>query len=245
MGRGRLCYVGLALLAAAAIGLGAAGGQRARPAVGAAQVQLQEGLPPLVAITFDDGPLRRTTTRLLEGLALREVPATFFLLGERIAGNEELVLEMARQGHQIGMHTYDHVVLSELSNRQRDIQVEKTAAALDDILGPGEYWVRPPYGLVDKSVTSWAAGPLILWSVDPEDWKQPQVAAMIDAVVAQVKDGDIILLHDIYDSSVDAALGIIDRLFEQGYCCVTVEQMMRLRGVQPEAGAVYTSIPPQ
>ena len=68
---------------------------------------------------------------------------------------------------------------------------------------------------------------------------------MIDAVVAQVKDGDIILLHDIYDSSVDAALGIIDRLFEQGYCCVTVEQMMQLRGVKVEAGGVYTSIPPQ
>ena len=154
---GKLCCVGVMLLAVVAAVVCPSAEHRVRPAAGTAQVQLQEGILPLVAITFDDGPLRRTTTRLLEGLAQREVPATFFLLGERIAGNEELVLEMARQGHQIGMHTYDHVVLTELTNRQRDIQVEKTAVALDDILGPGEYWVRPPYGLVDKSVTRWAA----------------------------------------------------------------------------------------
>ena len=242
-GRG-LRGVGLGLMAAClALALGPGTGPEVRPAGGGAMVELDTGEPPLVALTFDDGPRNSTTGRLLEGLALREVPATFFLVGERIAGSEDLIREMAAAGHQIGIHTYDHVRVTELSHRDFDLQVSKTRALLTDILGEGDYWLRPPYGIVDWSVEQWADGPLILWSVDPEDWKYQDADRIVDCVTRQVEDGDIILMHDIYDTSVDAALRIVDELMDRGYCFVTVEQLMDLRGVQPENGALYTSLP--
>lgn len=223
------------------------GWEPARPAGGAAQVELapDAGAPKLVALTFDDGPRSTTTGRLLEGLALREVPATFFLVGERIAGNEALIREMAEAGHQIGIHTYSHVRVTDLSQQEFALQMERTRALLMDILGSGTFWLRPPYGTVDEAVEQWADGPLILWSVDPRDWEDRNTDRIVAAVVDQVKDGDIILMHDIYDSSVDAALRIVDCLQEKGYYFVTVEQLMSQRQVEPERGAVYTALPPE
>ena len=89
----------------------------------------------------------------------------------------------------------------------------------------------------------WADSPLILWSVDPEDWKYQNADRVAACVTGQVEDGDIILMHDIYDTSVDAALRIVDELLDRGYCFVTVEQLMALRGVRPENGALYTALP--
>lgn len=242
-GRG-LRGVGVGLMAAClALALGPGTGQKVQPAGGGAMVEVDSKDAPLVALTFDDGPRNATTSRLLEGLALREVPATFFLVGERIGGSEDLVREMASAGNQIGIHTYDHVRVTELSHRDFDLQVSKTRAVLTDILGEGDYWLRPPYGIVDQAVEQWSDGPLILWSVDPEDWKYQNTDRVVDCVTGQVKDGDIILMHDIYDTSVDAALRIVDELLDRGYCFVTVEQLMDLRGVQPENGALYTSLP--
>lgn len=222
------------------------GWETAWPAGGAAQVEVEPdaGVPKLVALTFDDGPRGVTTGRLLEGLALREVPATFFLVGERIAGNEALIREMAEAGNQIGIHTYSHVRVTDLSKQEFELQIEKTCGLLTDILGSGEFWLRPPYGTVDEAVEQWVDGPLILWSVDPRDWEDRNVDRIVAAVVDHVKDGDIILMHDIYDSSVDAALQIVDRLQEKGYYFVTVEQLMSQRQVEPERGAVYTALPP-
>ena len=121
-----------------------------------ARLEVTVGSPPLIALTFDDGPRSSTTGPLLDGLALREVPATFFLVGNRIPGNEELVRRMAAEGHQIGLHTYDHVELKGLSRQEFDLQVGKTRALITGLVGEGNYWLRPPYGLMDKS----AAGPL-------------------------------------------------------------------------------------
>ena len=210
---------------------------------GATTVELEEGEPPLVALTFDDGPRNSTTGRLLDGLALREVPATFFLVGNRIEGSEELIRRMAADGHQIGIHTFEHVVVSDLSRKDFDLQVGKTRALLAEILGDGEFWLRPPYGLFDSSVRKWADCPIILWSVDPEDWKDRDVHRIVSAVTEHVKDGDIILLHDIYDSSVDAALAIADNLTARGFTFVTVEQLAALRGASPQVGVKYHKFP--
>ena len=212
---------------------------------GATTVELEEGEPPLVALTFDDGPRNSTTGRLLDGLALREVPATFFLVGNRIEGSEELIRRMAADGHQIGIHTFEHVVVSDLSRKDFDLQVGKTRALLAEILGDGEFWLRPPYGLFDSSVRKWADCPIILWSVDPEDWKDKDVDRIVAAVVEHVKDGDIILMHDIFDTSVDAALRVVDNLLSVGYCFVTVEQLMEERQVEPAEGTVFRALPPK
>ena len=208
-----------------------------------AAMELEVDGAPLVALTFDDGPRRSTTGPLLEGLALREVNATFFLVGSRIPGNEELIREMAEEGHQIGVHTYGHVMLTGLSRADFDAQVGKTRALLAGVLGEEEFWLRPPYGAVDKAAAKWAGSPLILWSVDPEDWKDKDVDRIVAAVVEHVRDGDIILLHDIYSSSVEAALRIVDILLRRGYCFVTVEQLMEQRGTVPENGISYRCLP--
>ena len=221
------------------------GGGEALPAGGAASVELPEA-GGLVALTFDDGPRPATTGRLLDGLALRELPATFFLVGSRLAGDPEgqaLVRRMAAEGHQIGVHTFDHVMLTDLSRRDYDAQVGRTRALLGRIAGPGDYWLRPPYGITDRTAEQWAASPLVLWSVDPEDWRDRDIHRIVSAVTEHVKDGDIILLHDIYDSSVDAALAIADDLTARGFTFVTVEQLAALRGVSPQAGVKYHKFP--
>ena len=208
-----------------------------------AQVEVETGAEdmPVVALTFDDGPRASTTGRLLDELALREVPATFFLLGHRISGNEDLVRRMAAEGHQIGVHTYDHVEVTGLSRADFDLQVGKTRSLLLDILGEGDFWLRPPYGLTDAAARQWADSPIVLWSVDPEDWKDHDVARIIAAVVEHVEDGDIILMHDLYDSSVDAAVQIVDALLSKGYCFVTVEDLLAWNGVEPQNGELYSS----
>lgn len=243
-GRGRWT---LAVLAAA-LALTLTGGREiALTAGGGASVELpEEG--GLVALTFDDGPRPSTTGRLLDGLALREIPATFFLVGSRLADDPEgqaIVRRMAAEGHQVGVHTFEHVMLTDLSRRDYDVQVGRTRALLAQIAGPGDYWLRPPYGITDQAAEQWAASPLILWSVDPEDWKDKDVDRIVAAVVEHVKDGDIILMHDIFDTSVDAALRVVDNLLSEGYCFVTVEQLMEERQVEPAEGTVFRALPPK
>lgn len=198
--------------------------------------------PPVVAITFDDGPRANTTARLLDGLALREVPATFFLVGEFIPENEALIRRMASEGHQLGVHSYSHIRIVGLSKEDFDAEVTRTREELTAILGEGDYWLRPPYGIIDDSVKKWAESPVVLWSLDTLDWKDQNADRIVNQVAWQVKDGDIILFHDIYDSSVDAALRIADALAERGYCFATVEQLLRDKGVTPEDGVVYRQI---
>lgn len=231
-----------AFLCAASLAVLLPGPEPAEQADAPAEVTLSD--PPLVALTFDDGPRSSTTGPLLDGLELREVPATFFLVGNRIPGNEDLVRRMAAGGHQIGIHTYDHVELRGLSRQDFDLQVGKTRALITRLAGDGSYWLRPPYGFLDRNAGSWCGGPVILWSVDPEDWKDDDVDRIVAAVVEHVSDGDIILLHDLFPSSGQAALTIVDTLLEKGFCFVTVEQLMEARGVTPEAGARYRKIPP-
>ena len=132
-----------AFLCAASLAVLLPGPEPAKQADAPAEVTLSD--PPLVALTFDDGPRSSTTGPLLDGLELREVPATFFLVGNRIPGNEDLVRRMAAEGHQIGIHTYDHVELRGLSRQDFDLQVGKTRALITRLAGDGSYWLRPPY----------------------------------------------------------------------------------------------------
>lgn len=112
-----------------------------------------------MALTFDDGPRTSTTSRLLDGLALREIQATFFLVGDRIQGQEALVQRMAEDGHQIGVHSYDHSCISDLSRGDFDLQVGRTRGVLSAVLGSGDFWLRPPYGIIDDAGLRWAGSP--------------------------------------------------------------------------------------
>lgn len=234
--------VAVFLLCAAVLYLYGGTGKESVPTGGGGVVKVPQD-PPLVALTFDDGPRADTTGPLLEGLALREVPATFFLLGHRIPGNEDLVREMAAAGHQVGIHTWDHIMLTGITAEEFEHQVEKPRAYLSQVLGEGDYWLRPPYGIMDPELERLEQGPLIIWSVDPEDWRDHNVDRIVNEVLSHVEDGDIILLHDIYQSSAEAALAIVDALLDQGFCFVTVEQLMALRNVEPQAGVRYDAFP--
>lgn len=194
---------------------------------------------PLVALTFDDGPRRATTEILLDGLAERGVQATFFLVGEMIPGQEDLVARMEQEGHQIGTHSYDHVYLTDLSSADFASQVTRTESLLTAITGRTSFPLRPPYGKVDGGVETNAHSPLILWSVDPEDWKDKNADRIVEHVVTQTKDGDVILLHDIYPTSVEAALRIVDALHQKGFLFVTVDELSRQRHIELLPGNVY------
>ena len=232
MGRGRLlaCCLLLAVLTGCAPGEPAAQRTDGEAAIPAER---------RIAITFDDGPRRETTERLLDGLAERGARATFFLIGKQIEGNEDLVERMQAEGHQIGSHTWNHVRLLGVTEETIRQEVGQTEAALESLLGGEDYWLRPPYGIIDDAGLRWAGSPVVLWSVDPEDWKDQDTGRVVGSVLSHVEDGSIILLHDIYDSSVDAALQIADALSGQGYCFVTVEQLLQAKGIQPQDGTVY------
>jgi peptidoglycan/xylan/chitin deacetylase (PgdA/CDA1 family) len=196
-----------------------------------------------VALTFDDGPRRETTTLLLDGLAQRGVHATFFIVGTRVEGREDILLRMTAEGHQIGIHTQNHKVLADLTTAEMAVEVDALANTLTNLLGQREFMLRPPYGMTSNTLLKWTKRPIILWSVDPEDWADHDVERQVAAVMSKVKDGDIILLHDIYHASVETALQVVDTLLAEGYCFVTVEELFALRGMVPELGKEYRSLP--
>ena len=232
MWRGRLFFLCLAL----ALLSGCAPGGPVAEAGADAQLPADK----LIAITFDDGPRRNTTERLLDGLQER-ASATFFLIGKQIEGNEDLVRRMQAEGHQVGSHTWNHVRLQGVSRETLQREVGRTEETLEALLGGGPYWLRPPYGAVDAADRELLQVPMIKWSIDPRDWEKlntPQVKA---AVLENAAPNQIILLHDIYDTSVDAALEIVDTLQGEGYRFVTVQELLEANGIQPEAGVLYCS----
>ncbi len=207
--------------------------------------QTTAALPPkgYIALTFDDGPWPKTTEALLDGLAQRGVKATFFLVGEQVADHPDTVKRMEDEGHQIGLHTWHHVPLKGMTREEICAQLNKTRQTLQALVGPEDFMLRPPYGFVDETLEHWAQAPIICWSVDTEDWKSKNVDAIVRVVTQQAEDGDIILMHDIFDTSVTAALTCVDRLLEEGYYLVTVEDLFALRGESPQEGQVYSSLP--
>ena len=212
-----------------------AGGE-AVPADSGAEIPAGE---KYVALTFDDGPRRGTTDRLLDGLKERGAKATFFLIGQQIEDNADLVTRMAEEGHQIGNHTWSHQRLDGILPDAAAQEVARTETALETLLGGGDYWLRPPYGQVAEGADFGV--PMVKWCVDPRDWESRNADKVTRAILGSVTPGSIILLHDIYPTSVDAALRVVDQLQAEGYWFVTVEELLLLNGVKPENGAMYRS----
>ncbi len=180
----------------------------------------------VIALTFDDGPRQGTTDKLLDGLRERNVKATFFLVGRNIEGNEELVKRIYDEGHLIGNHTYSHVKLTELSDAEAAQQIEKDNQLIESIIGCKPEYIRPPFGFITEDMAKASQMGCVLWSLDTNDWNTTNSAAVVRYVVNNAKNGDIILMHDIYDSSVAAALEIIDQLEEKGFVFVTADELM-------------------
>lgn len=209
------------------------------PERGNAVPALESAPKAYIALTFDDGPSGKTTERLLDGLAERGAHATFFVIGERLEGQEDLVRRMAEEGHQVGSHTWTHRRL-DTSGAVGRHELERTEKALHDILGGSGYWVRPPWGFASAETLRETTVPLIHWSLDTEDWSVQNADKVAQRILDSVQDGDIVLLHDSYEPSVDAALRVIDTLSQRGYAFVTVEELFAHMGITPEPGRLYS-----
>ena len=181
---------------------------------------------PRVALTFDDGPNAKYTPLLLEGLRKRNIHATFFLLGENIQKNEELLLRMQKDGHLIGCHTWSHVQLDKISPSSANREILKTISLIYHITGTYPTCLRPPYGAWKKDLELPVTMLPVFWDVDTLDWQSQNPESILDIVRQNVQDGSIILMHDSYDSSVRAALAITDELTEKGYDFVTADQLL-------------------
>ena len=184
------------------------------------------GTPKYIALTFDDGPSRKYTPILLDGLKERGVHATFFLMRKNIEGEEDIVKRMSEEGHLIGNHSYEHIQLTKAGAKAVCEAVEHTQEQIEAITGKRPEYIRPPYGDWNEELEEEIGMTPVLWSLDSLDWKLKDTGKIIRQVLKDVKDGDIILLHDIFPSSVEAALELIDILQKEGYVFVTADELL-------------------
>lgn len=183
---------------------------------------------PKIALTFDDGPNAKHTPFLLDGLKERDVKATFFLIGKNIeAGNNaEIVKREFEEGHLVGNHTYNHVEITRVSDETAYQEIKKTNDLITGITGQQVEYMRPPFGLWQKTLEERIHVLPVMWTVDPLDWATENEDEIVNKVVTEVEENDIILLHDCYKSSVRAALRIVDLLEAEGYQFVTVDELL-------------------
>ena len=179
-----------------------------------------------IALTFDDGPHPQYTEQLLDGLKERGVVATFFVTGEHAKLHPDVIKRMQEEGHLIGNHTYSHIQLTKSNREKFKEELIATNDVLKEITGEEVEFVRPPYGSWDRSFEKELNMFPVLWTIDPLDWCSKNADCVARKVVAKAGENEIISQHDYYDTSVTAALQIVDELLEEGYEFVTVEEIL-------------------
>ena len=189
-----------------------------------------------VAITFDDGP-GEYTQQLITGLNERGAKATFFMVGSNVSQYPDAVRMMKAGGHQIGSHTFDHTDITGMSKAQFESDMNKTDDEIFNVCGSRSTAFRPPYGSYTDEIAKGVDKTFTLWSLDTVDWKSRDTGKIKNIIVSQAKDGSIILLHDLYKTSVDGALAAIDELQGEGFVFVTVDELMTRYGYPVNPGA--------
>ncbi|MBD5495487.1 MAG: polysaccharide deacetylase family protein [Lachnospiraceae bacterium] len=179
-----------------------------------------------IALTFDDGPHPYYTEQLLDGLKERGVHVTFFVTGEHAKLHPDIIRRMHEEGHLIGNHTYSHIQLTKSNREKFKEELVQTSKVIQEITGDEVIYVRPPYGTWDKKFEEELNMIPVLWTVDTLDWCSKSASGIVNKIISKVDDNDIILMHDYYDTSVTAALQAIDRLIEEGYEFVTVDELL-------------------
>jgi len=193
---------------------------------------------PMIALTFDDGP-GKYTMELLDALEENQSQATFFMLGQKVEQYEEEVAKMKEIGCELGNHSYDHPSLPKIPMDEMKYQINTTNDLIKEITGEPASVLRPPYGATSTEMSENVGMPMILWSIDTLDWKTKDTQATINHVLENVSDGDIVLMHDIYETSVDAAIELIKKLKDEGYYLVTVSELAKSRGYELVNGEKY------
>jgi peptidoglycan/xylan/chitin deacetylase (PgdA/CDA1 family) len=203
---------------------------------------------PYIALTFDDGPIPKTTPRLLDILKERGVKATFYVLGQNVAQYPDIARRIVEEGHEIGNHSYTHPSLTKISSAKLAEEISKTNAAIEQACGVLPTTMRPPYGAINAAITKRLNEeyqlPVILWSVDPLDWKIRKASHVSNHILQNTNPGSIVLAHDIHPSTIDAMPAAIDGLLAKGYRFVTVSELIAMDGA-PAPVATPAPTPPE
>lgn len=210
-----------------------------------------------IALTFDDGPTGKIenypnglTNYLLDGLKERGAKATFLMVGNRVSEVSDALPRMVSEGHELGNHTMTHPMchLTGLDEDGIRSQINDATEAIKAIAGQPSQVLRPVGGGVNsdvKAVAKELGYPIINWSVDTEDWKYRDAEHVKQVIVEQAGDGDVVLMHDLYPTSVQGALAAIDELqarTDKTYAFVTVSQLAAIHGITLEPGVVYNGL---
>lgn len=197
---------------------------------------------PMIALTFDDGPNPDYTQRILDVLTANYSHATFFVVGPNAESFTETLKAISLAGCEIGNHTYNHKDLTTLTAAEVEEQIDKVNRAVKKSTGENTTVIRPPYGAFNDDVLAQLKEPVILWDLDTEDWDSRNAQKVVEKVLDTVKDGDIVLMHDIYDSTAEAVEILVPKLKEQGYQIVSVSELAKYKGKQLELGKAYGEI---
>ncbi|MCI9234131.1 MAG: polysaccharide deacetylase family protein [Bacilli bacterium] len=192
----------------------------------------------LIAFTFDDGPSIHTTY-LLDKLKEHDAKVTFFVLGNRVETNQMVLKRAYQEGHEIGSHTYNHRNLLLLNDYARIQEIKETNQVIENIIGVKPTLLRPPYGNINEETKKISNMHIIEWGIDTLDWKTKDKELIAKEIVDNAYDGAIILLHDIYEFSVEGALLAMEKLKQEGYAFVTISEMAKLKNVTLDYTTLY------
>lgn len=192
----------------------------------------------MIALTFDDGP-NYNTSKVIDVLNKYDIKATFFVLGSRAINNKDILKKMADSGMEIGNHTYNHLLLTKYDENKIRSEIEDTSEVIYNATKKRPKLLRPSYGSVNNKIKKVANMPIIIWDIDTLDWKYHNSKRITSRVVNKVRDGDIILMHDIYSASLNALSNIIPILQDNGYEFVTIDELFYYKGISLENGKVY------
>ncbi len=195
---------------------------------------------PMVALTFDDGPYDRVTNRIVRVLAKHDSRATFFVVGNRVERYADTMKNAFQKGNQIATHTFDHGDLSKMKKRQMRRELKRAFRVMKKINGENPTMLRPPYGNVNNKMRQTIQIPMIYWSVDTEDWASRNRDKTLSRC-KNIKDGDIVLMHDLYPSTAAAVEKLVPKLRKKGFQLVTVEELFYYKGIDAKGGKVYFS----
>lgn len=194
---------------------------------------------PTIALTFDDGP-SIYTERIVTLLKENNAHATFFVLGNRLPDYGKELKAILANGNEIGNHTYNHRDLKKLSKDEIQAQLNQTDDLIQSFTQQKPTLMRPPYGSVDGSISAYINTPIVLWSLDTEDWKTKDKNVIANKILNNVKDGDIILMHDLYPASAEALEIVLPALKKKGFQVVTVSELYKSKNLQLKPYTIYT-----
>lgn len=192
----------------------------------------------MIALTFDDGP-NYNTSKVIDVLNKYDIKATFFVLGSRAINNKDILKKMADSGMEIGNHTYNHLLLTKYDENKIRSEIEDTSEVIYSATKKKPKLLRPSYGSVNNKIKKVANMPIIIWDIDTLDWKYHNSRRISSRVINKVKDGDIVLMHDIYSATANALEIIIPSLKSKGYTFVTVSDLFYYKNIPLEKGKVY------